>query len=125
MTENFRLVRIAVAAFIAALGFAMALAPTASARTGAQAVNDARYYSAVDCPHHSTGICKDRDSQVLAGLGNGRWRIETRGWECYAWDPCGLANSIRRNGTRWYYYRWCDLENNGTRSRCTGFMGDG
>lgn len=112
-----------VAGGAVAVALPFVIADEAEARTGAQAAGDAVYYSAVDCPHHSAGVCKSRDSQVLAGLGGGRWRIETRGWECYSWEPCAYTGG--RNASRFYYYRWCDLENNGTRSNCTRFMGDG
>jgi hypothetical protein len=98
----------------------------AEAITYTQATNLANgYYSAVDCPHHKAGICKDREGYVLYGVGGGKWKIQTRGWECYSWEPCGLMSSIKRNGTRFYYTRDCFLDANGNRYSCSRFTDDG
>jgi hypothetical protein len=110
-----------------AVVFAVA-APPATALTRAQAENSANYYGYVDCPHHRSGLCKDSEGYVLYGVGNGRWKIQTRGWECYAWEPCafiGGDRTSRRNASRWYYTRDCFLDAAGNRYSCSGFTNDG
>lgn len=103
-------------ALVAITAGALALAPESDARSRAQAVRDARYFSADDCPHKG-GVCMDRRSGVLDGLGGGKWRIYTEGWECSQAAFYLQLCSARR--TTWYYIRECTLLRNGHRTRCS------
>jgi hypothetical protein len=99
--------------------FGSAAAP-AEGRTLAQAQGDAAYYSAVDCPHHSFGKCMRRDSWIESGIGGGRWWARDRGWECNAFEPCAF---LSWTSARWYYEREFVIENDGSRSHVSAFMG--
>lgn len=92
---------------------ALVAASPAAAVNGDQAAQWATYYSSVDCPHHTLGKCLRRRSAVLAGLGGGRWLIQTEGWESGVYD---LSNDWRN--ARWYYTRTCTLNSDGSRSGC-------
>jgi hypothetical protein len=103
---------------VIAVAAGLAFPSSASALTQTQANNDAEYFSAVDCPHHGSEKCLHRDWVAYSALTNGRWRIETRGWGCYWWEPCAFQSYVT---ARWFYYRHCTLETNHTRNNCSEY----